>query len=465
MTIFWILVAGLAGLALLFVLTPLLSSSANSAEQTDDVDLDQVNLDLFKQQLAELDADLAAGKLDQAQYESARQDLEREAISNVDGAKVGSARVKQPNAALPSARLTALALLVAVPAATLALYQLVGNQALIPQLNAGAAGQFASSTGHSGAPDGMPPLDELVAQLEQRMQQTPEDVEGWIMLGRTYFALGDPAKAEGALAEAYAKSPDDAEVLLAYAEALAANNGNSLEGRPSELVSQALALDPEDVTARWLSGMVAFQRGQFTSAAVAWKTVLSKIDPSSEDADELRKLIDNAEQRAGVPAAARLVAQAAAPGPEPDAAGATAPNEPAAAAASDAVQPEPATMDQPPADTAAVDVAVSLAPALAARATPETTVFVYAKAAAGPPMPLAVQRVTVADLPATLRLDDSMAMMPAMKLSSFPQIIVGARVSPSGQAMPQPGDLEGETGPIPSIGSPQVAITIDRVRP
>jgi cytochrome c-type biogenesis protein CcmH len=92
-------------------------------------------------------------------------------------------------------------------------------------------------------------------------------------------------------------------------------------------------------------------------------------------------------------------------------------------------------------------------------------VFVYAKAAAGPPMPLAVQRITVADLPTSLRLDDSMAMMPAMKLSSFPQVIVGARISPSGQAMPQPGDLEGETGPIPSNSSGPVAVTIDRIRP
>ncbi len=126
---------------------------------------------------------------------------------------------------------------------------------------------------------------------------------------------------------------------------------------------------------------------------------------------------------------------------------------------------EPETTNQPQASAAAIDVEVSLAPGLAQQAAPETTVFVYAKAAAGPPMPLAVQRITVADLPTRLRLDDSMAMMPAMKLSSFPQVIVGARISPSGQAMPQPGDLEGETGPIPSGSAGQVTVTIDRVRP
>jgi len=114
---------------------------------------------------------------------------------------------------------------------------------------------------------------------------------------------------------------------------------------------------------------------------------------------------------------------------------------------------------------AAINVAVSLSPSLANRAAPDTTVFVYAKAAAGPPMPLAVQRIRVDDLPTTLRLTDSMAMMPAMKLSNFPRVIVGARVSASGQAMPRSGDLEGETGPIPSNSADRVSITIDRVRP
>ncbi|MGB5834386.1 MAG: c-type cytochrome biogenesis protein CcmI, partial [Thiohalocapsa sp.] len=299
MTIFWILVAGLAGLALLFVLAPLLSSTAE-AHQDDDVDLDQVNLGLFKQQLAELDADLSAGKLDRNQYDSARQDLEREVLNDLD---TNNAQ-QRSGFSLPSTGLTALALVVAVPASTLALYLALGSQDMIPPM--GAAGQVAAAQSHNGAADGMPSLDVLVIQLEERLQQTPDDAEGWIMLGRTYFAMQDAEKAETALARAYALMPKDSQVLLAYAEALAANNDNSLEGQPSALIAEALELDPDDVTARWLSGMAAFQRGQFTAAAVAWKRVLSAIDPESEDAAELRRLIDNTEQRAGVPSAARL---------------------------------------------------------------------------------------------------------------------------------------------------------------
>ncbi len=469
MTIFWILVAGLAGLALLFVLAPLLGSSL-AAEQADDINLDEVNLSLFKQQVAELDADLAAGKLDQDQYDSARQDLEREALNNIGSQEVGSAtdngaQATKTGTVLPSARLTAAALLVAVPAATLALYLMLGSQEMIPRLEANATGQVTTAQGHSGGADGMPPLGELVAKLEQRMQQNPDDAEGWIMLGRTYFAMRDAAKAEAALAKAYELMPNDIQVLLAYAEAVAANNGNSLEGRPSELIAEALRVDPNDVTARWLSGMVAFQRGQFTAATVAWKSVLGQIDPSSEDAAELRQLIDTAEQRAGIPTDARLAAQSPTAAVNTGLAPADRPAPAPMSSTNSGAGTKPETANQPQASAAAIDVDVSLAPDLAQQAAPGTTVFVYAKAAAGPPMPLAVQRITVADLPTRLRLDDSMAMMPAMKLSSFPQVIVGARISPSGQAMPQPGDLEGETGPIPSSSTGQVAVTIDRVRP
>jgi cytochrome c-type biogenesis protein CcmH len=110
-------------------------------------------------------------------------------------------------------------------------------------------------------------------------------------------------------------------------------------------------------------------------------------------------------------------------------------------------------------------VSIALDPALAAQTRPEATVFVYAKAVAGPPMPLAAQRIRVAELPVTLTLDDTMAMMPQMRLSAFPQVTVGARISRTGQAMPQPGDLEGEVSPVASDQAETVAVTIARVRP
>ncbi|MCF7990541.1 MAG: c-type cytochrome biogenesis protein CcmI [Thiohalocapsa sp.] len=474
MTIFWILVAGLAGLAALFVVAPLLQPQATTTgtdDDPDDIDQDQVNLALFKQQLAELETDLVAGKLDQSQYSAAKADLEREVLRNVGSPTPGSFV-----AVLPGPKVTGLALSILVPGLALLLYLGIGERDIIPRLAESAGGQ--SAPGHGAGGDGMPPLDVLVERLEARMAEAPDDAEGWLMLGRTYFAMRDPQKAEGAFEKAYALTPDDPQLLLAYAESLAANNGNSLEGRPSELIAQVLEQDPENPTARWLTGMAAFQRGQFNAATVAWNKVLSVIDPASEEATELRELIAEAQQRAGLPADMRLAENAAAELPVPateeraDDAGTQA----GAEVTGDAAPPDGQSADgtaaqsapEPAAEASAgasVQVSVSLSPGLAARAAPDTTVFVYAKAAAGPPMPLAVQRVTVADLPVTLRLDDSMAMMPAMKLSSFPEVIVGARVSPSGQAMAQPGDLEGESGPIPSTAGDSVAVVIDSVRP
>ncbi len=460
MTIFWILAAGLMLLAALFVAAPLLGSRSTATTNAD-VEQTRVNLELFKQQLAELDADLAAGKLERTQYESARRDLERELLRDTEGSddpKPGAAK-------LPGPRVTAAALLVAVPATALALYLLLGERQIIPQLELAAAGAGANagSAQHAAGPDGMPSLDVLVQRLEERLQQVPEDGQGWTMLGRTYFATGRTQDAERALARAHELLPGDVQVSLAYAESIAANNDNDLKGKPAELISAALQAEPDNATARWLSGMVAFQQGQFQSAATAWKHALAQLDPASDDAAKLTSLIAEAEQRAGVPAPMRLAAKDDVAATEP-----TATDPPDAAAGTPGVEapPQPPAAEPQPTAAAAegLDVTVSLSPELADRMPPETAVFVFARAESGPPMPLAVQRLTLADLPASVRLDDSMAMMPQMRLSAFPQVVVGARVSPSGQAMPQPGDLEGSTGPMSSTGAGTVSVTIDHVR-
>ena len=453
MTIFWMFAAGLAGLAVLFAVTPLLLSPSRPAQDhagasEADADQAQLNLEIFKQQLAELDADLSAGKLDQTVYESARRDLERELLHDLGDRDPLTAVASQPSETrarrLPGPRVTALSLLFAIPLAAWALYGLIGHQALIPQLEQQAA---SGGAGQSRGRNELPPLDELVARLEQRLEQQPDDAEGWMMLGRTYFATGDRERAQEALARAYELNPNDPLIVLAYAESIATNNDNQLEGRPAELISEALELEPDNSTARWLAAMVAFQRGQFRSAATTWRNLLDKMEPDSEDAAELRDLISEAERRAGLPeeAQAQRVAQATIPSETTDSS---------------------AAQDQAPAqgDPSGLQVQVALAAELSGRLPPDTPVFIYAKAADGPPMPLAVQRATLADLPLQIRLDDSMAMMPDMQLSSFPEIIVGARVSPSGQAMPNPGDLQGETGPVSSETEDAIQVQIDQVR-
>lgn len=441
MIIFWILSAGLMGLALLFIVTPLLSKSEPATE----VDQDQLNLQIFRQQLQELDADLAGGKLDQTQYKAARRDLERELLIDV-----GDDKVSQSESADKSGLLTAAVFALTVPASAIALYLYIGESSIIPRIEAVASGQPTAPAGHAvTAGSEVPPLDVLVERLAEKMEQNPENLQGWLMLGRTYFAVNQPKNALGSLEKAYGLAPQNPEVITAYAQAVASNADGKLTGRPAELIKTALEIDPSNTTARWLDGLVSYQQGDFSSAIQRWEAILKELEPQGQEAAELREFIADARERGGEPAPkapvtaleqATTIAQAAAPTVE-----------------------QAAPADPAPGPTVTVEVA--LAEPLWPKADQNDSLFIYAKAVSGPPMPLAVKRLKVADLPVTVTLDDSMAMIPSMRLSNFPEVTVGARVSKSGQAMPQSGDMEGEVSPVNPAEAGSVEVVIERVLP
>ena len=435
MTIFWILVAGLAALALLFVVPPLLTR--HEAERAPDQD--QLNLALFRQQLQELDADLEAGNLDRGQYQAARRDLERELLHDVAGQGAGPAGPGQ------RAPLTALFLALALPAFATWLYVAIGDSAIIPRLELAApnrANPAAAGHGAAGGADAAS-LEVLVERLAAKMEQNPDQLEGWLMLGRTYVALEQPAKGAAALQRALALAPQDPEIMVSLAQALAAAAGGQLAGRPVELITSALAVAPDHATGLWLQGLAAYQAKEFPQAVERWERLAQGLDPNGEDAAQLRQFIADAREEGGLP-----------PGDAPTAAPASTMTGQTAAAGQDTLAAGPS-----------LQVEVSLAEPLWREADINHSLFVYAKAASGPPMPLAVKRLKVADLPLTVTLDDSLAMTPEMKLSNFPQVIVGARISPSGQASPQSGDLEGETGPLAPADQASVKVLIERVRP
>lgn len=449
MTIFWIMAAGLAGLALLFVVTPLLSQP----KQNNDVDQDELNLAVFRQQLDELDADLAAGELDQHQYNASRRDLERELLYDVTGSGDNAKK-----AGTGSGRWVAALLGVAIPAAAVSLYLYLGESAIIPRLEVAANNPApAAPAAHPGAEGRqMPPLEVMVQRLAEKMEEDPENLQGWMMLGRSYFAVRQPERALYALEKAYGLAPEQPDVLVAYAEAIAANSGNKLDGRSAELIRAALVIDPQHTSARWLAGLVSFQGGGFEQAAAQWEELLASFDPQSSEADDLRGYIKEARSRAGLEPD-----QVQTPAPDQVAGAAqptAAPAESAPGTANDQSQTQAATAQ-------GVTVEVSLAEPLWPQADVNDSLFVYAKAVSGPPMPLAAKRVRVADLPVTVTLDDSMAMIPTMRLSAFPEVTVGARVSKSGQATPQSGDLEGEVSPVKIGQAGAVKVVIDHIRP
>lgn len=449
MIIFWILSAGLIVLALAFVALPLLRAAVHA----DSPAQDELNLEVFKQRLKELDGDLASGFLDQAQYASARRDLERDLLHDVPGGTIATP------VGSSGGRWLAPVLALAVPAAAIALYLQVGDHRIITQMEQAARGGAAAPADHAGQE--LPPMEVLVQRLEERMAENPGNIEGWVMLGRTYFMMRRPEDALAAITKAYELAPENPDVMLAYAEALAATSDNSLEGKPAELIEQVIARDPQNTSALWLLGMLYYQRGQYASASTAWERVLATMAPDAEEVEDLRAMIAEAKARAGEPPASAASEPAVTASAEP----AVTASATSAAPPAEAAPVVEATTEAAPQPTRAVSVQVQLDPAVAASATPDDIVFVFARAAGGPPMPLAVQRLQVKELPASVTLDDSMGMTPGMNLAAFPEIVVVARISKSGQATPQPGDLEGESAPLDTTQTQQVSISIDRVRP
>jgi cytochrome c-type biogenesis protein CcmH len=284
-------------------------------------------------------------------------------------------------------------------------------------------------------------IEGMVAKLAARLKEQPNDPEGWAMLGRSYAVLGRHTEALPAFKQAMSLKPDDPVLIADYADALAMNNGRSLEGEPSRLIARALEIDPGNLKALSLAGTAAFLRTDYALALRHWEKML-QLAPDSDYVRQIQGGIDEARrlaEAASGPAATRAPAQLAArPAAKPGAASAV-----AGAAAT-------------------VSGVVKLAPALAGKAAPDDTVFVYARAAQGSRMPLAILRKQVKDLPLSFTLDDSMAMSPAARLSSAQQVVVSARISKRGEAMPQPGDLQGQSSPV-APGASGLAIEIGQI--
>jgi cytochrome c-type biogenesis protein CcmH len=279
-------------------------------------------------------------------------------------------------------------------------------------------------------------IEAMVDKLAQRLKDKPDDATGWLMLGRSYTVLGRIDDALPAYAKSVALRGDDATALADYADALATKNGGQATPESDALVARALAAQPRHLKALALAGTSAFERADYAGAVRQWEKMAQVLPPDSPDAPRLQASLAEARKRGGIaPPPAMASASAAAP------------------TATDAATATTAAAD------ASVSGTVTLAPALAAKASPTDTVFIFARAAQGPRMPLAVLRAQVKDLPITYKLDDSMAMAPTAKLSGAAQVIVGARISKSGNAIPQPGDLAGESAPV-APGARGVAITI-----
>ncbi len=437
MTGFWFIAAALLALVLTALLRPLLRNSADGFND----DSAASNLRILRAQLAELDGELQAGRIDAEQHAVARSELERRVLEEAGQAKTQRAAIKGRKAQSPTAqrsRGSAFALALALPVSALALYSYLGSpEALDPTLQAAArAGSPAAE--HAGAGD----IEAAAQRLAARLQAEPANADGWALLGRTYARLERFEQARDAYAKAleHGRTPD-ATLLADYADVLAMTQGRRITPEAEALIMKALTLDPQHVKSLALAGNAAMARGDHALAVQYWTRARDQAPPDSELARGISSGIDEARAAAGLSMDART--QAAAPvGPR----------------AKPQTAPSP-----PPAGDQGLRISVQLAPELSAKVPAGATLFVFARAAEGPRMPLAITRLPAAQRwPVQVQLDDAIAMSPQMRLSNFANVVVVARISAAGGATPQPGDLEGESSPGPNTG--QVKLSINRVR-
>jgi cytochrome c-type biogenesis protein CcmH len=431
MSLFLVGLAGLIALALVFVLPPLLRVARVPQERIASDAARRANLLVLREQLDALEAEHASGALNDEQYRSQRIEIERRALDEEQG----------PAAAPVVARSgkTAIALGAFVPLFAFVVYGIVGMPEAVLHRPPSEAAQADGVTAEQI--EGM--IAKLASRLENQTMAQAGDDQAWTMLARSYAVLQRFPEASKAFARARELAPENPQLMADHADVLAMLQGQRVAGEPAQLAQRALTIDPDNLKALALAGSAAFEDKDYTGALKHWTRASRLAEPGSPFSQGLAGSIAQARAAGGQePAGASAPALAQAPAP-------AAPAAPAPAAAP---------------GTARLTGVVQLAGALAAQAAPGDTVFVFARAAEGPRMPLAILKMRVSDLPLNFTLDDSTAMSPQMKLSNFPRVIVGARISRSGDAMPRTGDLVGQVGPVDNL-SGKLVVTIDAVQP
>lgn len=421
----WVSIALLTLVVTAAVVWPLVSRKSILVAEDD---LDR-RVAVFRDRRDEIGRERVAGRLTEAEAEQALADLLRQMAEElppeaIAGATPGrgpeSTSQSAPNAARPArsrAPLVAgLALAVLLPLVAVGVYRTVGAPEIALAQLEGRFGELAN--------DPQAQFDALVAEIEGRLRANPKDGEAWAVLAEAYKMIGNHGAAIEAFGKATALLPPNARLLADYAESTALAAGGDFSGRPTELLEQALAADPMDPKAIALMGAARYRAGDLPQARRYLGQLLGTLPPGSEDAARIGEVV------------ARIDAELAARGQAPA---------PAA-----------------PAGPAVLSGRVELAPALSGQVPPGATLFVVARAAQGPRVPVAVLRQPAAPLPHAFELGDANAMDPSRLLSTAGEIVLEARISLSGDATRKFGDLISEPVAV-KPGSTGITLVIDRV--
>jgi cytochrome c-type biogenesis protein CcmH len=432
MLLFWSVATLLVAFTLGVLLWPLLRARHGAIAPDDD----SAAIAVYRDQKRALDAECAAGAITPSERDATLAELARRVSEDVTvGAPAPSPAPPEGTAAPAPKRAwaLALALILLVPAAAFTLYQRLGTPVAAVAATDGGTGHEMSER----------QIAAMVDSLAQRLKQHPDDANGWVLLAHSYQALERFPEAANAYARADALIPNNADLLADYADTLAMAQGRKLEGAPAALIQRALAIDPKHKKALALAGTVTLETHDLDASIAYWRRLAAELPAGSDEARQVADVIAEVD-------AAKREGKGGSVAPSKRA-GATAPAPPA-----------------PQGDKVAAGLAITgrvdLNGALASKVALNDTVFIFARATEGPRMPLAVLRIPAKELPRDFSLDDSMSMAPGVKLSAVPSVIVEARISKSGNALPQPGDLFGRSAPL-KPGVTGVRITIDQVVP
>ncbi|VAX07272.1 Cytochrome c heme lyase subunit CcmH [hydrothermal vent metagenome] len=415
MMTFMFLIFVLVAMALFFVLPPLLGRYKVSQTMHN-----ELNLAIYQQRLKELEDD-GEDDLSPEQKEIMRQELKKNLLQDMEEEEVSDISLKQRSG------FVATLVGVSVPLLALGLYSAIGPDELSGIIAGDAVVPAETQNAHTGNQQ-LPDVAKMVEKLEQRLTEDPENAEGWQMLARSYMYMQRFNDATMAYEKAQALDKNNPQTLTDYAEALAMVRQGDMQGKPTELVLQALKIEPTHSKALWLAGAAKVQVQEYQAGINYWQRLMKMHEPNSEGANELQNRIDMAAK------ALR------------DSGGKPVLEKPAAKLKIKTI----------------ISVEVKLDPALAAKANPEDTLFIYAKAVNGPPMPLAIVRKQVKDLPLKVILDDSMAMTPRARLSGFERVYVGARISKAGSARAEAGDLQGRSSILTTGGKASAQVIIEQ---
>ncbi|HIO93610.1 MAG TPA: c-type cytochrome biogenesis protein CcmI [Leucothrix mucor] len=420
---FWIFAVLLIVLALAIILPTLLKKTTVEEEEEDD--RRNQNIQIAKDQLLELETSLSNKDVEQAEYEARRDELEQALHVDIDSEDVTKVEYAKPTF------ITAGIVALMIPLIAVGMYAKYGDSKAADPETAKVASKVPMTA------EGKPDVDAMVLGLRKKLDAEPNNPKGWYMMGRSYMAL---KRYKGAV-ESYEKllelKPNDAKVMLFLADADAMAQGGNMSGRPTTLIEKSLEIEPNSITGLWLGGMISQQQGKHTLAIKRWTALIPLLGDDAAQVAEVKAMMATSQKELS-PEALAAIPKVAAP---------IAPKAPKAPVASMEKIPPAKVASQTDVKQSIV-VTVSLSEELKSQANPTDTVFIYAKAMTGPPMPLAAKRLQVKDLPVTITLDDSTAMMPTMKLSAFPNIKIGARVSKSGNAIGVNGDLYTEKSSV-----------------